>query len=110
MIGRTRTWLAALLGLLLLLQGYAVAAAPRASAAEAPCPMHAQGLPDAAQPDCCDADCPSMATCLLAHFVAIPELALAIVPAADERPAFMAARARAGNPASPLRPPIALHA
>jgi len=120
MVKRGRTWLAAMLGLLLLLQGHAVAAAPYLAAdaaamamtmaADAPCPMHAQDRDGSPQPDCCNADCPSMATCLLGHFAAMPELAILIAPAPGVVPVFRATRATTRNPASPLRPPIAYSA
>jgi len=116
MVKRGRTWLSTMLGLLLLLQGYAVAAAPNLApqaaatamtmAADEPCPMHAQDRDSSPQPDCCNTDCPSMATCLLGHFAAMPDLAILIAPAPTVVPAFQATRATSRNPASPLRPPI----
>jgi hypothetical protein len=116
---RDRTWLNLLLGLVLLVQGLAVAAAPRGVASRAPAATEAASMPahcpdmaapgeasDPAGPSCCDASCPDMTTCALGHSAA----AITIGPIGI-RPAdtfgtsppgpFPLARA----PGSPLRPP-----
>lgn len=106
-----RPLLAAALGLMLCVQGVAIAAAPIAaadadSAMEIPC--HDGAAASAA--DCCDADCPDLAGCFLGHFAGAPAAGTAASPS----PRSLAA-ARGWSPKTavsplPLRPPITAHA
>lgn len=119
-MNRYRTLLSVLLGLVLLAQGFAVAAAPRATLADAASaemrvgadmPCHARKADQTGQPDrsCCNARCPDMTTCALGHMAAIAVISLAVPPAARVEPSFTPVRAVTRTLASPLRPPIALH-
>ena len=107
-----RPILTALLGLTLWVQGLAIAAAPVAvpdepAAMEMPCHGDAKTAPC----DCCDGDCPDMASCVIGSFFA----------AAPVAPAPLAVNARAtATPygwslktavlSLPVRPPIIFHA
>lgn len=112
---RHRPLIAAFLGLMLCVQGLAIAAAPVDVAAddaestmEMPC--HGESA-DVAACDCCDGDCPDMASCAIGHFFAAPPSA-----AAPLEPAVQAAVAATGWSLQtavrslPVRPPIASHA
>jgi|TARA_R110000822_G_scaffold126082_11_gene261270 hypothetical protein len=82
---RARTWLSFLLGLVVLVQGFAVAAAPRfmlgedsapqmASIGEMPCHANkatSSRVDDAPAESCCSADCPNMTTCMLGHMASV---------------------------------------
>jgi hypothetical protein len=107
--------LAAVLGLMLCVQGLAIAAAPvdvqpdeTEAAMEMPC--HGESA-DVAACDCCDGDCPDMASCAIGHFFAAPPSAAAPLP-----PAAQAVAAATGWSLQtavlslPVRPPIAFHA
>lgn len=118
-----RTLLSVLLGLVLLVQGLAVSAAPHASPmdtvaslpATAHMPCHAQNADAAdtqaaAKPSCCDASCPDMTSCALGHMAVSAPTGIAPLPAnAAEYP--VPASVLVSHPLrSPLRPPIAIHA
>lgn len=116
-----RTLLSVLLGLVLLLQGFALSAAPLGlpdaemtqAAADTP-PCHGAQPPqtdaDGSTLSCCDADCPDMTRCALGHFAAAPQPAApgahAPVTPRPEASAIVAPERRA---ASLLRPPITFH-
>jgi hypothetical protein len=95
---RYRTLLCALLGLVFLLQGMAVSAAPTMTA-DTPCQDYS----------CCDAACPNMSTCALGHIAAPPVLPLALPAAARTEHAFTPVRVISRTLASLLRPPITFH-
>jgi len=119
-MNRFRPWLNALVGLSLLLQGIAFAAAPAAVAAaeaaeiimaaeatEMPC--HGQPAEDAAsQCPCCDRQCPDMTMCATGQIAVTAAYAVALprqhLPAPEFTPTVAVTRA----PVSPLRPPIIL--
>ncbi len=112
-----RTWLSVLLGLVLLLQGYAVSAAPRANllkdsgaemAMQMDMPCHGQKA-DAEKADklsCCNADCPDMTTCALGHIASPVSLTLDTPRGDVAVPGLVAVREIARAPTSLLRPPI----
>lgn len=118
---RYRTLLSILTGLVLLVQGFAVAAAPRMQlsdtaetgiAVDMPC--HGQVLTqtdDGAEPQasCCDESCPNMTTCALGAMtsVTVPSIILHR-PAQVERGFTPIAAPRAAF-CPLLRPPISLH-
>ena len=117
---RNRTWLSVLLGLALLVQGVAVAAAPYAMfsksdaaavAMDADMPCHGQ-MEDQAINDpasCCDADCPDMTSCMLGQLAITVSFQLTTVHSPDELPGLIPVRIIAQSPSSLLRPPITLH-
>ena len=118
---RHRTLVTLLLGLILLVQGYAVAAAPYVGApapaqaemaAMADMPCHAHMAKDAAKqtPACCDSDCPNMTTCLLGHLAVMPP-APQLQPLPDtSRSSLLPAPTKQARLSSPVfRPPIRLH-
>ncbi len=112
-----RTWLSVLLGLVLLLQGYAVSATPRANLIKAldadmamqmdmPCHGQKADAKKAGKPSCCNADCPDMTTCALGH-IASPVGVTLDTPRGDiVEPGSFAVREIARAPTSLLRPPI----
>lgn len=111
---KLRPFLTALLGLMLWVQGLAIAAAPiavagaAANAVEMPC--HDSAASDGAPFDCCDSDCPDMAGCVIGHFAGIPAAAATVASAAQA-----AVAPRGWSPQTtilplPLRPPITSHA
>ncbi|MEW6168522.1 MAG: hypothetical protein AB1651_12625 [Pseudomonadota bacterium] len=120
---RSRTLLSVLLGLVLLVQGLAVSAAPQAwsanegagataAAARPPCNM--QTAEAAADPSetghaCCDASCPDMARCVLGHMAAAATLGALSLPSGTVAYPAPAAAPVSQPPRSPLRPPIAIH-
>lgn len=117
---RFRTLLSVLLGLVLLLQGLAVSAAPHAKMADVAkaeltvktdMPCHTQKADPAGQQDrsCCNADCPDMTSCALSHIATMAVMPLALPRAARAEPTFTQARAVAPTLTSPLRPPITSH-
>lgn len=120
---RSRTWLTWLLGLVLLAQGYAVAAAPRislgsnlphSSAVMADMPCHASmamkhGQKGKARPSCCNESCPDMTTCALGHLASVAAAELTVPPAVQESVHVVPSRIEARAASSPLRPPISLH-
>jgi hypothetical protein len=106
-----RPLLAAALGLMLCVQGVAIAAAPSAaadagSAMEIPC--HDDDATSAS--DCCDGDCPDLAGCFSGPFAGAPAGAVAASPA--PRPVVQARgwSPKTAVPPLPLRPPITDHA
>lgn len=118
---RYRTLISILLGLVLLVQGLAVSAAPRAewsepapakmsatSMADMPCHAQKADKADLAQP-CCDASCPDMTTCALGHLACVATESVVFSQMMREALAFTSVRVQARALASPLRPPITLH-
>jgi hypothetical protein len=122
-MNRFRTLLSALLGLVLLAQGFAVAAAPRAKLSKgepasvsvmADMPCHAPKVTEQdgsakKTPVCCDANCPDMTTCALSHlgFAMVVSVSLPLPSTTQFR--FTPALTASPTPGSPLRPPIVLH-
>jgi hypothetical protein len=122
---RDRTWLNLLLGLVLLVQGFAVAAAPRGmarhatpAAEAASMPAHCPGMAasgeasDHAGPSCCDESCPDMTTCALGHYAAAIAIGPIGVRHADPFGVSLPGPVPLTRaPGSPLRPPnLLLHA
>lgn len=113
---RQRKWLSLVLGAVLLVQGFAVAAGPlgglaaeQAVATEAAPPCH-EPATDETPSSCCDADCPDMTSCMLGHFTTTPAFELAASPSPGETLRPIPARVLSRAPTSLLRPPISLHA
>lgn len=116
---RYRTLLSVLLGLVLLLQGLAVSAAPYPKvpdpveaemAMEMPCHGQMSEKSGKQQRSCCDSTCPDMTTCALGHIVATIEiLTVTGSPATHAEPRFTIAQATTRALTTPLRPPISLH-
>ena len=119
---RYRTLISVLLGLVLLVQGFAVSAAPRASLSsaatahaemqmkgDAPCPMMMGEASGKQAPSCCNATCPDMTTCALGHIAAISVFSVALPATAQIHPQFSLVLAVARTSTSLLRPPISLH-
>lgn len=112
---KLQPFLTALLGLTLWVQGFAIAAAPVAVAADAAesaieMPCHGDAAASVAACDCCDGDCDDMAGCVVGSFAGAP----VALPQADVAPQAPVA---AGNwsvktalSPLPLRPPITSHA
>lgn len=114
-----RPLLSSVLGLVLLVQGVAVASAPYAPTADEAATQEsaAAAMPchgDAPAPDpvdtgtcaCCDGDCPNMSGCAFGHLAAMPPIKLQLPPV---RQAVLTALDRsADSVALPfrLRPPI----
>lgn len=120
---RFRTLLSVLLGLVLLVQGFAVSAAPRAKLpaetpasasvmADMPChgqtAMHAD---DAGKkpPSCCNENCPDMTTCALGHLASVATVSLALPQSALTERRLTPVLAASRTLSSLLRPPIVLH-
>lgn len=116
---RYRTLISILMGLVLLLQGWAVAAAPRAHLSQvaslevmADMPCHARssdqkpGAGGTEKPSCCNADCPDMTTCALGHFVSVVTFTLNSPRADVPAPVLLVVREISAAPAFLLRPPI----
>ncbi len=117
---RYRTLLSVLLGLVLLVQGVAVAAAPYAMlfdadpvvmTMDADMPCHGQAASDSEQSgsSCCDAVCPDMTSCMLGHLAINASFQLTTVHSPGELPGLIPVRIIAQSPPSLLRPPITLH-
>lgn len=121
---RFRTLLSVLLGLVLLVQGFAVSAAPRAkvsgksesveSGVMADLPCHGQKAMKADDASkqyraCCNENCPDMTTCALGHLATVPMLSVALAQPVREAPSVISVRIVTRTFASPLRPPISLH-
>lgn len=107
---RYRTLLSALLGLVFLLQGMAVSAAPLA--ADTPCHVPQAETADATDSQeypCCDAGCPNMSSCALGHIAAMSVLSVVLPAAARTEHAFTPVHLVSRTLVSPLRPPITLH-
>lgn len=115
---RYRTLLTMLLGLVLLLQGLAVSAAPYAKvpapaesemAMEMPCHGQMAETSGKQVPSCCSLTCPDMTTCALGHIVAaIDVITVALSPVAHAEHSFTAVHAVSRSLTTPLRPPISL--
>ncbi|MGH8458602.1 MAG: hypothetical protein ACRESV_04575 [Nevskiales bacterium] len=117
---RHRTLLSVLLGLVLLVQGVAVSAAPLAMFSEsgqttvsmnADMPCHGQ-MDDQAVTDpasCCDADCPDMTSCMLGHLAFANTVHASTPHSPDEFQQLIPVRVITRAPSSLLRPPITLH-
>lgn len=118
---RFRTLLSVLLGLVLLLQGLAVSAAPYAKMAdpaeaemamdmEMPCHGQMSDKAGTQKRSCCNSTCPDMTTCALGHIAAsIDVMTVALSPAAYAEHSFTAVHAATRSLTTPLRPPISLH-
>lgn len=120
---RCRAALSVLMGLVLLVQGFAVSAASRtnfsdkapvsASVVAVP-PCHGQMAmqPNDSgeqQPSCCNENCPDMTTCALGHLASAASVSVTLpLPLGAER-TFMAVPPASRTHSSLLRPPIALH-
>jgi hypothetical protein len=112
---KLRPFLTALLGLTLWVQGFAIAAAPVAVAADAAdaameMPCHGDAAASVAACDCCDGNCDNMAGCVVGSFAGAPS-----VSTAADAPLHLAIATRGWSsqtaaPARSLRPPIASHA
>jgi hypothetical protein len=106
-MNRHRTLLSVLLGLMLLVQGYA------ASATTQP-PCHGQAATSAEghgapAGDCCKSHCPDMASCAQGAMAAPAAFSLAIASAVQAQPSFAPMRVLTRASTLPLRPPITLH-
>src|SRR5690349_2165656 len=107
---KLRPLLTAVLGLMLWVQGLAIAAAPveaptdAASAMEMPC--HGATAPC----DCCDGDCPDMAGCVIGSFAGTPATAAPLVRVAQAHVTARGWSAKTAVLPLPLRPPIVSHA
>src|ERR1051326_7884852 len=92
---RHRTWISILLGLVLVLQGFAVSAATRApmakaaAMADAPCHGHSDAMKS--RHNCCDESCPDMTSCALGAFASGDVVIVSIPPAASQRIAAVSA-------------------
>jgi hypothetical protein len=118
---RHRTWLSVLLGLVLLVQGMAVAAAPYAMlfgsdpvamTMDADMPCHGQqAVSDSGQSgsSCCNADCPDMTSCMLGHLAINASFHLTTEHSPDEVLHLVPVRVISHSPPILLRPPITLH-
>lgn len=120
-----RPWLSAVLGLALLVQGLAFAAAPFDTASAAPAaaeavaamdemPCHGDSQPDtvdaAAACACCDDGCADMGGCAFGQLAAGPSMG-AQFPSAPQDVVAVAERAATSvSLPLPLRPPISFHA
>lgn len=118
---RYRPLLSVLLGLMLLVQGFAVSAAPKAkwpdaahvqNAAQAEMPCHAQKAvkvkseqTSKSDRSCCNAGCPDMSTCALGHFTIASKLSVVLPNADRAMPSFTPVRIVVRAPTSLLRPP-----
>ena len=112
---KLRPFLAVVLGLMLWVQGFAIAAAPVAVADEAAesameMPCHGDEAPSLPPCDCCDGDCTGMAGCATGSVAGTPFVS---VPA--EAPLHVAIAARSWSAQTavlplPIRPPIVSHA
>jgi hypothetical protein len=119
----SRPWLHALLGLALLVQGLAFAAAPlmlaapepaaQEQVASEPMPCHGEPADPAPTPacDCCDGDCNAMSACMSGQVAAlVAPLAMPLVPAQQAIVAAADRSIESVTPSSRLRPPISFHA
>lgn len=117
---KNRPFLTALLGLTLWVQGFAIAAAPVATAVPAAgtasdaaaleMPCHGDAAASMPACDCCDGGCDNMTGCAVGSFVAAPASAMQ-----PEAPPYIVVAARPWSPQTavpplPLRPPIVTHA
>jgi hypothetical protein len=120
---RIRVGLSVLLGLLLVAQGFAVAAAGHPSVAAEPAqaqvdaadsgaamPCHGDPAQPADGASCCDGDCPNMTTCALGHLAVTAPMHVDPIPVSREFSSARVVPPVAASPQTLLRPPIALHA
>ncbi len=110
-----------LLGLVLLVQGVAVSAAPvfgpdlATMTMDSDIPCHGQMDDQAVSQavsnpaSCCDADCPDMTSCMLGHLAIAAHFQLTTLHSPDAVPHMIPARIITHSPPSLLRPPITLH-
>ncbi len=111
---KLRPFVAAVLGLMLCVQGAAIAAAPVAAAQTADSamdmPCHGDEAPSASHCDCCDGDCANMAGCAIGQLGGVP----AVLPALGSMPqAAVTTHGWSLKTAIlplPVRPPIVSHA
>ena len=116
---KLRPFLAAILGLTLWVQAFAIAAAPVAAmdaadsspnpTMEMPC--HGDEAPSLPPCDCCDGDCAAMTGCIAGSFAGTP----AMSAPAEAPPLHVAIATRGWSsqtavPSLSLRPPIVSHA
>jgi hypothetical protein len=122
---RHRTGISVLLGLVLLVQGVAVSAAPCSMVHETPdaasvmtmdadMPCHGQAdesvVAEVANDlSCCDIDCPNMGNCMLGHAAINASFALTSEHSPDAVPSQVPVQVIAQAPVSLLRPPISFH-
>lgn len=132
---RLRPLLNTLLGLIFLVQGYAVAAAPGMTApvatsvaastasaamvdmADMPhcakmasqAPQQARDAEDAAASSCCDEGCPNLASCALGHLAAITSPGIWLPNTVIDAPPFALPPVQALRLSALLRPPITFH-
>lgn len=117
---RRRATLSIVMSLVLLVQGLTLSIMPMAAhavfAAEAPPaagekPCHGQAAVDEAPAParCCDADCPDMASCLLAPAAVSASIPCPSAQPIHSVPAQADASAIVRAPPPRLRPPISLH-
>lgn len=114
---RNRPFVNLLLGAIIALQGFAVAASPRAAAPAAapaaeqssppPCHGAAVGSPEQGR-SCCDDSCPVMTACLLGHLGVAPVVAPLLSPPVAPPPQLAVVAAGPPPLRSFLRPPIVL--
>lgn len=119
MLKRHPLWIAVPMGLLLLLQALAVAAAPisgdgsddhGAAMTMSPCHGDANASDTAtAAADCCDADCPHMAACALGHLAAATPMVASLARPATAATVVSVDRLILRPPTPQLRPPIVSH-
>jgi hypothetical protein len=121
-MNRLRPYVSAFLGLVLLVQGFAVAAAGHPAAAAdaaaaqavadaAMMPCHGSAASDrATTPNCCDEACPDMTTCALGHLALATSLQVAVVPPSSDFVAGLVPAPATVTSQSLLRPPIVLFA
>ena len=121
-----RPLLNCVLGLALLVQGFAFASAPQTAVAKVPAAVEQAGAGDEmpchgdsqkAEPEdsapcaCCDGGCVDMSGCAFGHlFAAVPALPAAVVPASQGAIAAPDRSAESVSLPSRLRPPISLRA
>ncbi|ULQ46652.1 hypothetical protein JN531_016345 [Flagellatimonas centrodinii] len=119
MLKRHPLWIAVPLGLLLLLQALAVAAAPISGDGAddgdtpmtmSPCHGDANASGDTpAAAECCDADCPHMAACALGHLAAATPMVASLARPATAATVVSVDRLILRPPTPQLRPPIVSH-
>ena len=109
---KLRPFLTAVLGLMLWVQGVAIAAAPVAvaNAADSAVEMPCHGSAAVSACDCCDGDCPDMAGCAIGHFAAGPAAPLQFAAAVQSVVAARGWSLKTVVLTLPLRPPIVSHA
>lgn len=119
LMSRLRSCLSPLIGLLFLVQGFAVSAAPmkavsapgeiRAGQVLAPGAHCAGSMMKGAAGSCCDQGCPDMSSCAFAHIAVAAVVVPVFSPVLAPRIAARVAAPRPSEPQSLLRPPISSH-